>query len=85
MIERIPYETIVAAKSGDSCAMHAVLQHYAAYIAAHSKRTLHDEYGNCYEFIDEDIRQRIEAKLMIQIIYKFDPTKLPTEFPIALK
>ena len=37
----------------------------------------YDEYNNGYEFIDEEIRQRIEAKLMIQIVYKFDPTRMP--------
>ena len=77
MFDRVPYDTIVAAKTGDSIAMAAILRHYAPYIAAHSKRRFYDEYSNSYEFIDEEIRQRIEAKLMIQIIYKFDPTKQP--------
>ena len=77
MFDRVPYDTIVAAKTGDSIAMAAILRHYAPYIAAHSKRRFHDEYNNSYEFIDEEIRQRIEAKLMIQIIYKFDPTRIP--------
>lgn len=77
MSDIISYDVIVAAKSGDSIAMTAILRHYAPYIAAHSKRKFYDEYSNGYEFIDEEIRQRIEAKLMIQIIYKFDPTRMP--------
>lgn len=77
MSDRISYDVIVAAKNGDSIAMTAILRHYAPYIAAHSRRRFYDEYNNSYEFIDEEIRQRIEAKLMIQIFYKFDPTRMP--------
>lgn len=77
MNSRIPYKTIVAAKNGDSIAMNSVLQHYSSYIAFLSKRSFYDEYGNRYELVDEEIRQRIEAKLMLQIVCKFDPTKLP--------
>lgn len=77
MSKLIPFETIVAAKAGDTEAMKAILKHYAPYIAAHSKRALFDEYGNRYEVIDEEIRQRIEAKLMFQIYYHFDPYKEP--------
>ncbi len=73
----VSYQTILAAKNGSSDAMQHILQHYGAYIASFSKRTFSDEYGNRYEYVDEDIRQRIEAKLMYQIIYYFDPYKLP--------
>ena len=50
-----------------------ILRHYAPYIAFCAKRSFYDDYGSRYEIVDEDIRQRIETKLMIQIIYKFDP------------
>lgn len=74
---RIPYLTIVAAKSGDSAAMATILIHFAPYIRRYSKRTFYDEYGNHYEFVDDEIRQRIEVKLMMGIVYKYDPEKLP--------
>ena len=77
MKNRISYTTIIAAKAGDSEALKAVLKHYAPYITVHSKRTFYDEFGNCREVVDEDIRQRIEAKLLYQIIEKFDPTRCP--------
>lgn len=77
MASNIPYEIIVSAKEGDAESMAAILRHYAAYIANFSKRSFYDEYGNQYAFVDETIRQRIEAKLMLQIIYKFDPSRLP--------
>ncbi len=73
----VPFDTILAAKAGDNEAMQAILKHYASYIASYSKRTLVDEYGNRYEVVDEEIRQRIEAKLMFQIIYHFNPYKMP--------
>lgn len=73
----IPYAVIVAAKNGDADAMCQILQHYAPYINACSRRVLFDEYGNQYALVDEDIKNRIQAKLMYQIIYDFDPTALP--------
>lgn len=74
----IPYEVIVAAKDGDSEAMSQILRHYEPYIIRCSQRTLYDEYGNQYQVVDEEIKNRIQAKLMYQLIYDFDPCKLPT-------
>lgn len=74
----IPYEIIVAAKDGDSEAMSQILRHYEPYIIRCSQRTLYDEYGNQYQVVDEEIKNRIQAKLMYQLIYDFDPCKLPT-------
>lgn len=74
---RIPYLTIVAAKAGDSEAMTAILIHFAPYIRSCSKRTFYDEHSNRYEFVDDEIRQRIEVKLMMGIVYKYDPDQLP--------
>lgn len=73
----IPYEVILAAKNGDSEAMRQILHHYGPYIARCSQRTLYDEYGNRYQGVDEEIKNRIKAKLMYQLIYDFDPFKLP--------
>ena len=74
---RIPLQTILAAKSGDSEALTHILRHYAHYIASYAKRPFYDEYGNHYDVIDEEIRQQLESHLMLQIVYKFDPEKLP--------
>ena len=65
----IPYGVIVAAKSGDSEAMSQILRHYEPYIIRCSRRTFYDEYGNRYQVVDEEIKNRIQAKLMYQIIY----------------
>lgn len=73
----IPYAVIVAAKRGDPEAMQRILRHYDPYINACSRRVLFDEYGNQYTLVDEEIKNRIQAKLMYQIIYDFDPARLP--------
>lgn len=75
----IPYEVIVAAKGGDSEAMRQILRHYEPYITRCSQRTFYDEYGNQYQMVDEEIKNRIQAKLMYQLIYDFDPFKLPAK------
>ena len=78
MGNRIPYATIVAAKSGDAEAMSEILRHYERYIIIHSMRVLYDEHGNHYEVLDHELRQRIETKLIFQIIRKFNHTKVPS-------
>lgn len=74
----ILYDVIVAAKSGDSTAMRQILHHYEPYIIRCSQRTFYDEYGNQYQAADAEIKNRIQAKLMYQLIYNFNPFKLPT-------
>lgn len=71
----LPYSIILSAKSGDSSAIKEILRHYASYIAFFSKRAFYDDYGNYYEIVDDDIRQRIEAKLMYQIITSIKENK----------
>ncbi len=60
----LPYPVILAATKGDPDAMRIVVQHYASYIAYLSTRKVRDEYGNTYYGIDEDMRERLQAKLM---------------------
>ncbi len=78
MSNLIPYPTILSAKSGDPNSLKIIIRHYTSYIAYFSRRSFYDDFGNCYELVDEDIRQRIEAKLIYQIITKFDPYQCPT-------
>lgn len=60
----LPYPVILAATKGDPDAMKIVMQHYASYIAYLSTRKVRDEHGNVYYGIDEDMRERLQAKLM---------------------
>lgn len=66
-IALVPYPVIVAATK-DPDAMKIVLQHFSGYIASLSMRKLYDERGNAYFGVDEDIRQRLQAKLMRAIL-----------------
>ena len=45
-----------------------VLQHFSGYIASLSMRKLYDERGNVYYGVDEDIRERLQARLMRAIL-----------------
>ena len=69
----LPYPVILAATKGDPGAMRIVIRHYASYIAYLSTRKVRDEYGNTYYGIDEDMRERLQAKLMRVVLnYRFD-------------
>lgn len=42
-----------------------------------AQRTMADEYGNRRVAVDMELKGLLQSKLMLQIIYKFDPTRLP--------
>ena len=48
--------------------MNIVMQHYQSYIAPLSIRKIRDERGNTYYGIDEDLRERLQAKLMRAVL-----------------
>ena len=52
-IALVPYPVIVAASKGDPDAMKIVLQHFSGYV---------------YYGVDEDIRERLQARLMRAIL-----------------
>ena len=60
----VPYPVILAATKGDPDAMKIVLQHFSGYIARLSMRKLYDERGG----VDHDIRERLQAKLMMAVL-----------------
>ena len=64
----VPYPIILAATKGDPEAMKLVVQHFSGYIASPSMRKLYDERGNAYYGVDEDIRERLQAKLMRTVL-----------------
>ena len=59
----IPYPVIEAAVSGDADAVNQVIRHYSGY-----KRTGRDERGNFCTYVDEELRRRLETKLIIAIL-----------------
>ena len=68
MLKKAGYPVILAATKGDPDAMKLVLQHYRGYIAHLSMQKIRDESGNTYWGIDEDLRERLQAKLMRAVL-----------------
>ena len=64
----LPFSVIQKAAGGDVEAINAVLKHYEGYIARLSLRELHDEYGNPHLCVDEELRRRLETKLITKIL-----------------
>ena len=64
----LPYSTIEAASSGNVDAINAVLRHYERYIAALATRTLYDEVGVPHLCVDEEMKRRLETKLITKIL-----------------
>lgn len=64
----VPYPVIVAAVRGETDAVNAVIRHYSGYIATLCKRTGRDENGNYCTYVDEELRRRLESKLIISIL-----------------
>ena len=62
------YSVITNAIAGDVNAVNAVLRHYEGYIAALATKQLYDKNGNLYQGIDEDLRRRLETKLITAIV-----------------
>lgn len=73
----IDYETILAAKSEDPDAMDAVLNFFDRYINYRSRREYVDEQGRNSMKVNQDVRDRIQRKIIHTLIYKYAPTKLP--------
>lgn len=76
--DKISYETILAAKRGDAEALISIVKHYEPEINAASKRIVEDEAGNRITIIDQDIKHRIESKLMLQVYKEYDPWRIPS-------
>lgn len=70
-VRPIPVSVILAAVNGNEEALAAVVSHYQKYIRALATRPLKDEYGNEYLCVDEDMRLRLETKLIHSIVTGF--------------
>lgn len=64
----LSFPVIAAAVSGNVDAINAVLKRYEGYIAQLSTRMLYDEDGNTYAVVDEEMRRRLETKLITKIL-----------------
>ena len=70
-IKPIPMPVILEALSGDEIALTAVILHYRGYIRVLAMRPIKDAYGNEHLCVDENMRLRLEAKLIYGIVTGF--------------
>lgn len=63
----LPYTVIVSAVSGNVDAINMVLKHFEGFIATLSTRTMYDEQGKPHLYVDEELRRRLETKLIAKI------------------
>ena len=64
----LPWGVIAAAANGDTDAICAILKHYEGYIAKLCTRTLRDENGNTYLYVDEEMRNRLKVRLIVRTL-----------------
>ena len=69
----IPYETIVSAVNGDPIALNQIVVHFRGFIRSNCIRVFKDEEGNEKHCVNEEMQERIEAKLISSIINNFKP------------
>ena len=67
----VPLPVILAAANGDESALATVLSHYQGYIRFLAMRPMKDAYGNVFLCVDEDMRRRLETKLLYSIVSSF--------------
>lgn len=64
----IPYPVITAAVTGEPDAVNAVIRRYSGYIATLATRTSYDASGRPHIQVDEELRRRLETRLIISIL-----------------
>lgn len=70
--KEIPVPVIMVAIKGEPEAIaYVLLRHYRNYIRKLSTRTLRDEYGNEYLYVDSDMENRLQSKLIFSIVSDF--------------
>ena len=67
----IPFSIIEKAINEDIEAIDYILALYRIYIIRLSTRVARDENNNEYMYVDDDMRSRLESKLIYSIIKKF--------------
>ena len=67
----IPFSIIEKAINEDIEAIDYILAHYRNYIIRLSTRVARDENNNEYMYVDDDMRSRLENKLIYSIIKNF--------------
>lgn len=71
-LTEIPRHVINGTVGGNAEDLAFILGYFSGYIKKLSTRTLKDEYGNEYLYVDETMRRRLESKLMLSIVSDFE-------------
>lgn len=71
-ITDLPRNVIEGAISGEAEHLAFMLGYFSGYIKKLATRTLKDEYGNEYIYVDEAMRRRLESKLIYSIVSDFE-------------
>lgn len=69
-IKPLDFDVIVIAAGGDLKSIEQIIEHYSPYLRELATKTLFDEFGNEYRYLDESIRCQLENKL-IKSVLKF--------------
>ena len=69
---KIRMNVIQAAKQGDGEAMEKILHHYDPLIHKMASTTQRDSDGHYHTVVDQQLKDRIATKLMLQIFYKYE-------------
>lgn len=64
----LPFPVISAAANGDTDAMCAILKHYDGYINKLCTRTLKDDTGNTYSYVDGEMKNRLQVRLITRTL-----------------
>ncbi len=63
----LPYDTIQQAVNGSVEHINIVVAHYSRYINSLAKRIFYDGQGVPRTYVDEQLKQRIETKLICSL------------------
>ena len=69
----LDYYTISAASTGDPDAMAEVLRHFDGFISKLATRTFRDANNVSFSGVDQEMKERMQLKLIASIIKNFDP------------
>lgn len=67
-IKPLEFEVIEKAMSGDSESINEIIEHYGPYLRELATKTLFDEFGKEYRYMDETVRCQLENKLIKSVL-----------------
>lgn len=67
-IKPLDFEVIKKAAKGDSESIRLIIEHYNPYLKELATKTLFDEFGQQYRYMDETVRCQLENKLIKSVL-----------------